>query len=81
MIKFLLVLLLSIFQDNYVRFGTILGAILGFWITNNLQIDPIKNSFIFGFIGWGFGIYIANYFKENTTKSKKKFRIIKGEKK
>jgi len=79
MIKSLLILILSLFQDNYVRIGTIIGGIVGFWSSEFLQIDSTTNSFYFGFIGWGIGAYIANYF-DNLEKPSKKFRFIKGKK-
>ena len=78
MIKSLLILILSLFQDNYVRIGTIFGAIIGFWSADILQVDPIKNCFSFGFVGWGIGAYLASYFDFMNKPSKKKFRFIKG---
>ena len=78
MIKSLLILVLSLFQDNYVRIGTIFGSIAGFWSDEILQVDPIKNLFCFGFIGWGIGVYLANYYDIINKPSKKKFRFIKG---
>ena len=75
MIKYLLILGLCLFQDNFVRIGTIIGALSGFWSSENLQVDPTTNSIIFGFIGWGIGVYLASYF-DSISKSSKKFRFI-----
>ena len=79
--KFLLLLILTIFQDNFVRIGTIIGALVGFLQTYFVQENLISNVFIFGFIGWGLGLYFANYFSETGHLTKKKLRLFKGGKK
>ena len=76
MTKHFLIFFLSIFQDNFVRIGTLIGLIMGFLSPYIfLNGSPIINSFIFGYIGWEIGIYMANYFNvnENTSKIKKFF--------
>ena len=79
MTRKLLVLLLTLFQDNYVRLGTLTGWMAGFWSPEFLHGDAVTNAFIYGFIGWGIGAYLGNYKAEKTQfKQKKKFRILQG---
>jgi len=80
MIKNLLIIILTLFQDNFVRIGTILGALIGLWSSDILQINSTSNLFTFGFIGWGIGAYLGN-FSKNINKPSKKFRLFKGGKK
>ena len=79
MIKYLLIMILTLFQDNFVRLGTILGIFYGFWSSEILKDDSTTNYFIFGFIGWGIGAYLAYY--SEVKKSSKKLCFIKGGKK
>ena len=81
MMKLFFVFILTIFQDNFVRIGTIIGACVGFGQYYFVQENSMNKFFIFGFIGWGFGLYLANYFNETGNISKKKFRLFKGGKK
>ena len=79
MMRHLLVLVLTIFQDNYVRTGTLLGLLAGFWSTEIISGEPTTNALIYGFIGWGVGAYIGYHRSENSQNSKKKkFRVYKG---
>ncbi len=79
MIRHLLVLVMTLFQDNYVRVGTLVGALAGFWSPEILQGEAATNAIIFGFIGWGVGAYLANNKAEKTLyKQKKKFRVFQG---
>ena len=78
MAKYLLIIILSLFQDNFVRIGTILGAMAGFFVSEILQITSSSAPFTFGYIGWGIGVYLANYYNIMEKPSKKKFRFIKG---
>ena len=71
-------MILSLFQDNYVRIGAIFGAIAGFYSSEILQVDQTNNCFSFGLIGWGIGAYLSSYFDVKNKTSKKKFRYIKG---
>lgn len=81
MIRIFLVLLLTLFQDNYVRIGTLIGVLASFYVSQTLNNGEIGvNTFIYGFIGWGCGAYIAS----NRTVKKsngKKFKIFQGGKK
>ena len=79
MTRHILVLFLALFQDNYVRVGTLLGAMAGLWSPEILNGEQATNTFVFGFIGWGVGAYIAHYRFENSQYSKKKkFRVFQG---
>ena len=80
MTRNLLVLLLTLFQDNYVRIGTLSGALVGFWSPDIVHGEAGTNTFIYGFIGWGIGAYLGNYKAEKTQfKQKNKFRVVQGE--
>ena len=81
MIKLFFLFILTIFQDNFVRIGTFFGALVGFWHTYFFHENLLSKIFIFGFIGWGFGLYLGNFFSENRHLSKKKLRLFKGGKK
>ena len=79
MIRHFLVLFLTLFQDNFVRIGTLLGVLAGFLITEILSGEPATNTFAFGFIGWGVGAYLGHYRSHNSRFSKKnKFRVFQG---
>ena len=79
MTRNLLVLLLTLFQDNYVRIGTLAGALVGFWSAEIVHGEAVTNTLIYGFIGWGIGAYLGNYKEEKTQfKQKKKFRVFQG---
>ena len=79
MTRHFMVLFLTLFQDNYVRVGTFIGALAGFWSPEILNAEQTINSFVFGFIGWGVGAYLAHYRSENSQYSKKKkFRVFQG---
>ena len=79
MTRHFLVLFLTLFQDNYVRVGTLLGALAGLWSPEILNGEPVINTFVFGFIGWGVGAYLAHYRSANSQYSKKKkFRVFQG---
>ena len=70
--RHLLVFVLTIFQDNYVRTGTLLGLLAGFWSTEIIGGEPTTNALIYGFIGWGVGVYLGHNLSENSHNSKKK---------
>ena len=79
MTRNLLVLIMTLFQDNYVRLGTLTGALAGFWNPEFLDGEAGTNAFIYGFIGWGIGVYLANYKAKYTQfDPKKKFQVFKG---
>ena len=79
MTRHILVLFLTLFQDNYVRVGTLLGPLAGLWSPEILNSEQATNAFVFGFIGWGVGAYLAHYRSVNSQYSKKKkFRVFQG---
>ena len=68
MTRNLLVFILTLFQDSYVRLGTLSGGLIGFWSTEILHREVGTNVFVYGFIGWGIGAYLANYKADNKSK-------------
>ena len=79
MIRNLLVILLTLFQDKYVRVGTLAGILIGIWNPEILQGDQVKNVIILGFVGWGIGAFIGYYSKGDSQFSKnRKFKVFRG---
>ena len=79
MIRNLLVILLTLFQDKYVRTGTLAGILIGIWNPEILQGGQIKNVIILGFVGWGIGAFIGYYRKGDSQFSKnRKFKVFRG---
>ena len=79
MTRHFLVLFLTLFQDNYVRVGTLLGALTGLLSPEIFNGEQATNAFVLGFIGWGVGAYVAHYRSVNSQYSKKKkFRVFQG---
>jgi len=85
--RHLWVFVLTVFQDNYVRTGTLLGLlagfwsteIIGFWSTEIIGGEPTTNALIYGFIGWGVGVYLGHNRSENSHyPKKKKFKVFQG---
>ena len=77
MIRNLLILLLTLFQDKYVRTGTLVGLLIGIWNPEILQGAQGKNAIILGFIGWGIGAFLGYYRNGNSQFSKKrKFKVF-----
>ena len=79
MIRNLLILLLTLFQDKYVRTGTLVGLLIGIWNPEILQAEQVKNVIILGFVGWGIGAFLGYYRNDNSQFSKKrKFKVFQG---
>ena len=79
MLRNLLILLLTLFQDKYVRTGTLVGIIIGIWNPEILQEEQGKSVIILGFVGWGIGAFLGYYRNENSQfKKKKKFKVFQG---
>tara|TARA_B100000700_G_C14461547_1_gene586330 strand:- start:16 stop:261 length:246 start_codon:yes stop_codon:yes gene_type:complete len=79
MIRNILIFLLTLFQDKYVRTGTIVGILIGVWSPEILQGEQFKNVIILGFVGWGIGVFLGYYRKEDSQFSKKrKFKVFQG---
>ena len=79
MLRKLLILLLTLFQDKYVRTGTLVGLLIGIWNPEILQGTQGKNAIILGFIGWGVGAFLGYYWNGNSQFSKKrKFKVFQG---
>ena len=79
MIRNLLILLLTLFQDKYVRTGTLVGLLIGIWNPEILQAEQRINVIILGFVGWGIGAFLGYYRNGNSQFSKKKkFKVFQG---
>ena len=79
MIRNLLILLLTLFQDKYVRTGTLVGMLIGIWSPEILQGEQVKNVIILGFVGWGIGAFLGYYKKGDSQFSKnRKFKVFQG---
>ena len=79
MLRNLLILLLSLYQDKYVRTGTLVGILIGIWNPEILQAEQVKNVIILGFVGWGIGAFLGYYRNGNSQFSKKrKFKVFQG---
>ena len=66
MIRFLLLFILTVFQDRYVRLGTLVGLVAGFWSIELFRGELWVNMSIYGFIGWGIGTYLGFHFSRKT---------------
>ena len=79
MIRNLLILLLTLFHDKYVRTGTLVGLLIGIWNPEILQAEQGTNVIILGFVGWGIGAFLGYYRNGNSQFSKKKkFKVFQG---
>ena len=61
MTRWLLLILLTLFQDSFVRFGTLLGLAAGYGSLQVIGGEPWINMSSFGFIGWGVGAYLGHH--------------------
>ena len=79
MIRNLLILLLTLFQDKYVRTGTLVGLLIGIWNPEILQGEQEKSVIILGFVGWGIGAFLG-YYRNGISQftKKKKFKVFRG---
>jgi len=81
MLRNLLIILLTLFQDKYVRTGTLVGIFIGIWNPEFLQEEQGKSVIIFGFVGWGIGVFLGYYRNGNSQFTKKrKFKVFQGSK-
>ena len=61
MTRWLLLILLTLFQDSFVRLGTLLGLAAGYGSLQVIGGEPWINMSAYGFIGWGVGAYPVSY--------------------
>ena len=79
MLRNLIILLLTLFQDKYVRTGTLVGILIGIWNPEILQGEQGKSAIILGFVGWGIGAFLGYYRNGNSQITKKrKFKVFQG---
>ena len=79
MLRNLLIILLTLFQDKCVRTGTLVGILIGIWNPEILQVEQGKSVIILGFVGWGIGAFLGYYKNGNSQfTKKKKFKVFQG---
>ena len=79
MFRKLLILFLTLFQDKYVRTGTLVGILIGIWNPEILQGEQENSIIILGFVGWGIGAFLGYYRNGNSQfTKKKKFKGFQG---
>ncbi len=79
MLRNLLILLLTLFQDKYVRTSTLVGILIGIWNPEILQGEQGKIVMILGFVGWGIGAFLGYYKNGNSQFTKKrKLKVFPG---
>ena len=79
MIRFLLLFILTVFQDRYVRLGMLVGLVAGFWSSELFRGELWVNMSIYGFIGWGIGAYLGYYFSHKTPVARPpKLKVYQG---
>ena len=79
MLRNLLIILLTLFQDKCVRTGTLVGILIGIWNPEILQVEQGKSVIILGFVGWGIGAFLGYYRNGNSQfAKKKKFKVFHG---
>lgn len=61
MTRWLLLILLTLFQDSFVRLGTLLGLAAGYGSLQVIGGEPWINMSAYGFIGWGVGAYLGHH--------------------
>ena len=69
MTRWLLLILLTLFQDSFVRFGTLLGLAAGYGSLLLMGGEPWSNMSAYGFIGWGVGAYLGHHRSGKTPES------------
>ena len=79
MTRWFLLIILTLFQDSFVRFGTVFGIALGYGSLKVIGGEPWVNMSAFGFIGWGLGAYLGYYRSHKTPESRPpKFKVYQG---
>jgi hypothetical protein len=77
--RWLLLIILTLFQDSFVRFGTIFGIAVGYGSLQIVGGESWINMSAFGFIGWGLGAYLGYYRSNKTPESRPpKFKVYQG---
>ncbi len=79
MLSTLIILFLTLFQDKYVRTGTLVGILIGIWNPEILRVEQGRSIIILGIVGWGIGAFLGYYRSGNSQFTKKsKFKVFKG---
>ena len=79
MTRWLLLILLTLFQDSFVRFGKMLGLAAGYGSLQVIGGEPWINMSAYGFIGWGVGAYLGHHRSGKTPESRPpKLKVHQG---
>ena len=79
MTRWLFLILLTLFQDSFVRFGTLLGLAAGYGSLQVIGGEPWINMSAYGFIGWGVGAYLGHHRLGKTPESRPpKLKVHQG---
>ena len=79
MTRWLLLIILTLFQDSYVRIGTVLGLAVGYGSLQVIGGELWVNMSAYGFIGWGFGAYLGFLRSHNPPESRPpKLKVYQG---
>ena len=79
MTRWLLLILLTLFQDSFVRLGTLLGLAAGYGSLQVIGGEPWINMSAYGFIGWGVGAYLGHHRSGKTPESRPpKLKVHQG---
>ena len=79
MIRWLALLILTLFQDTFVRVGTLLGLVVGFWSVELIQGELWVNTVSYGFIGWGIGAYLGYHYSRKMKNTRPpKLKVYQG---
>ena len=79
MTRWLLLIILTLFQDSYVRIGTVLGLAAGYGSLQVIGGELWVNMSAYGFIGWGFGAYLGYHRSHKTPEIRPpKLKVYQG---
>ena len=79
MLRNLIILFLTLFQDKYVRIGTLVGILIGIWNPEILRLEQGRSIIILGIVGWGIGAFLGYYRNGDSQFAKKrKFKVFHG---
>jgi hypothetical protein len=79
MTRWLLLIILTLFQDSYVRIGTVLGLAAGYGSLQVIGGELWVNMRAYGLNGWGSGRHLGYLRSHNTPESRPpKLKVYQG---
>ena len=79
MTRWFLLIILTLFQDSFVRLGTVFGIAVGYGSLQLIGGETWVNMSAFGFIGWGLGAYLGYHrLHKNLESRPPKFKVYQG---